>query len=99
MHNLADYCGALGATVRTVRNDADWQAAVATFRPTHLILSPGPGWPQEAGCTIEGVIPFFEAFDRMKTRPSWAVHFLPDRVKAAKMKKEMEKIQRQFFEQ
>jgi len=53
----------------------------------------------EAGCTIEGVIPFFEAFDRMKTRPSWAVHFLPDRVKAAKMKKEMEKIQRQFFEQ
>jgi anthranilate synthase/aminodeoxychorismate synthase-like glutamine amidotransferase len=53
VHNLADYCGALGAQVRTVRNDADWRAAVAAFQPTHLVLSPGPGWPQEAGCTIE----------------------------------------------
>jgi anthranilate synthase len=53
VHNLADYCGALGAQVRTVRNDADWRAAAAAFQPTHLILSPGPGWPQEAGCTIE----------------------------------------------
>jgi hypothetical protein len=51
----------------------------------------------DAGCTVEGVIPFFEAFDRMKTRPAWAVYFLPDNVKFAKMKKEMEKIQRKFF--
>jgi anthranilate synthase/aminodeoxychorismate synthase-like glutamine amidotransferase len=53
VHNLADYCGALGAQVRTLRNDADWREAVRGFRPTHLILSPGPGWPQEAGCTLE----------------------------------------------
>jgi anthranilate synthase/aminodeoxychorismate synthase-like glutamine amidotransferase len=52
-HNLADYCGALGAQVQTVRNDADWRAAVDAFRPTHLILSPGPGWPQQAGCTLD----------------------------------------------
>ncbi|MFO1535769.1 MAG: chorismate-binding protein [Thermoplasmatota archaeon] len=55
VHNLADYCGALGAQVRTVRNDADWRQAVAAFRPTHLVLSPGPGWPQEAGCTLAAV--------------------------------------------
>jgi len=53
----------------------------------------------DAGCAIEGAMPFFEAFDRMKTRPPWAIHFLPERVKFAKMKKEMEKIQKQFFEQ
>ncbi|HEX2065239.1 MAG TPA: chorismate-binding protein [Candidatus Thermoplasmatota archaeon] len=52
VHNLADYFGALGAQVLTVRNDADWEAAAAAFRPTHLLLSPGPGWPQEAGCTL-----------------------------------------------
>jgi hypothetical protein len=51
----------------------------------------------EAGCTVEGVIPFFEAFDKMKVRPRWTVYFLPDNVKFGKMKREMEKIQRKFF--
>jgi anthranilate synthase/aminodeoxychorismate synthase-like glutamine amidotransferase len=55
VHNLADYCGALGAQVRTVRNDADWRSAVESFRPTHLVLSPGPGWPQEASGTLAAV--------------------------------------------
>lgn len=52
----------------------------------------------EAGCTIEGVIPFFEAFDKMKTRPAWATYFLPDNAKFSKLKKEMEKIQRKFLD-
>lgn len=53
VHNLADYCAAAGAEVRVVRNDADWRAEVASFSPTHVILSPGPGWPDEAGVTLE----------------------------------------------
>ncbi len=53
VHNLADYCAALGAEVKVLRNDGDWKATVASFRPTHIILSPGPGWPDEAGCTID----------------------------------------------
>jgi anthranilate synthase len=53
VHNLADYCAAAGAQVRVVRNDADWRAEVASFQPTHVILSPGPGWPDEAGVTLE----------------------------------------------
>ncbi|MEK6985641.1 MAG: chorismate-binding protein [Candidatus Thermoplasmatota archaeon] len=55
VHNLADYCATLGATVQVIRNDADWRAAVAAFQPTHIILSPGPGWPAEAGCTMDVV--------------------------------------------
>jgi anthranilate synthase/aminodeoxychorismate synthase-like glutamine amidotransferase len=51
VHNLADYCQALGSDVRVVRNDADWRLAVSSFQPTHLILGPGPGWPAAAGCT------------------------------------------------
>jgi hypothetical protein len=51
----------------------------------------------DAGCTIEGVIPFFEAFDKMKVRPPWAAYFLPDSAKFSKMKKDMEKIQKKFF--
>jgi anthranilate synthase component II len=53
VYNLADYCAALGADVQVIRNDADWQAARKAFQPTHIVLSPGPGWPQEAGCCIE----------------------------------------------
>lgn len=51
----------------------------------------------DAGCTVEGVTPFFEAFDKMKVRPPWAVYFMPNNVKFSKMKKEMDKIQRKFF--
>lgn len=52
VHNLADYCAAAGAKVKVLRNDGDWEAALADFDPTHVILSPGPGWPDEAGCTL-----------------------------------------------
>ncbi len=52
----------------------------------------------EAGCMIEGVVPFFEAFDKMKERPPWAVYFLPENIKFAKLKKEMERQQRRFLQ-
>lgn len=52
-YNLADQCAALGAAVRVIRNDADWRAAVDAFAPTHIILSPGPGHPDDAGCCVE----------------------------------------------
>lgn len=53
VHNLADYAAAAGARVQVLRNDGDWRAAVANFRPTHVILSPGPGWPSDAGCSLD----------------------------------------------
>lgn len=53
VHNLADYLGALGAATRVVRNDSDWRRALEEHRATHVVLSPGPGWPREAGCTLE----------------------------------------------
>jgi anthranilate synthase/aminodeoxychorismate synthase-like glutamine amidotransferase len=53
VHNLADYCAALGAEVKVIRNDADWRRAAEAFGPTHVLLSPGPGWPAEAGATME----------------------------------------------
>ena len=52
----------------------------------------------EAGCTIEGVIPFFEAFDKMKNRPPWTAYFWPEKVKFSKMRREMQRIQRDFFQ-
>jgi hypothetical protein len=51
-----------------------------------------------AGCFTEGVVPFFEAFDKMTPRPSWAVYFLPNRVKfGTKMKKDFSKFQDDYL--
>ncbi|MHB8633888.1 MAG: chorismate-binding protein [Thermoplasmatota archaeon] len=53
VHNLADYCAHLGAATKVLRNDEPWEPAVAAFAPTHVILGPGPGWPAEAGHSLE----------------------------------------------
>jgi hypothetical protein len=50
-----------------------------------------------AGCFTEGVIPFYEAFDKMPTRPPWAVYFLPPTAKFAKMKKDFVKFQDDYL--
>ncbi len=51
----------------------------------------------EAGCMIEGVVPFFEAFDKMKVRPPWAAYFLPDNAKFSKLRRDMERLQKRFL--
>ncbi|HET6399139.1 MAG TPA: chorismate-binding protein [Candidatus Thermoplasmatota archaeon] len=53
VHNLADYCRLLGAATHVVRNDVPLQDALQAFAPTHVVLSPGPGWPQDARATLE----------------------------------------------
>lgn len=50
VHNLADAVAMLGAEARVVRNDVPLDDALA-WRPTHVILGPGPGWPEDAGAT------------------------------------------------
>ena len=50
-----------------------------------------------AGCFTEGVIPFYEAFDKMPQRPPWSVYFLPSKAKFAKMKKDFVKFQDDYL--
>jgi len=51
-YNLAHYLGELGADVQVHRNDAlDVQAAMA-LRPSSILLSPGPGVPDQAGICL-----------------------------------------------
>ncbi len=52
-YNLVDYIAAAGAEVRVERNDAVDAAAAEAFAPTHLVVSPGPGTPREAGVSAE----------------------------------------------
>jgi hypothetical protein len=68
-----------------------------TEKEWHDAFAAGVRNALNAGCTIEGVLPLFEAFDKMKTRPAWTAYFIPDEVKFSKTKKDMERIQRKFF--
>ena len=52
-YNLADLFGELGADVVVRRNDAIDAETAARLAPSHLVISPGPGRPRDAGATLE----------------------------------------------
>ena len=48
-YNLVQYLGELGAEVKVFRNDRISVAEVETLAPRHIVVSPGPCTPDEAG--------------------------------------------------
>ena len=54
-YNLVQYLGELGADVQVVRNDAASLESIAALKPERIVISPGPGRPEQAGVTM-GVI-------------------------------------------
>jgi anthranilate synthase component 2 len=52
-YNLYQAVRALGAECRVVRNDVMSVRALLALKPTGLILSPGPGRPEDAGVLVE----------------------------------------------
>ena len=51
-YNLVQYLGELGAEVRVVRNDAVSLEALEADPPQRILISPGPGRPEQAGVTM-----------------------------------------------
>ena len=54
-YNLVQYFGELGEEVRVVRNDEIALEGIASLNPDHLVLSPGPCSPAEAGICVEAI--------------------------------------------
>ena len=52
-YNLYQYLGELGAETRVVRNDELSVAEAIALRPSSVVISPGPGNPDEAGISLE----------------------------------------------
>jgi anthranilate synthase component 2 len=52
-YNLVQYLGELGADVHVMRNDAVSIGEVCAARPKHIVISPGPGRPEQAGITMD----------------------------------------------
>jgi anthranilate synthase component II len=51
-YNLVQYLAELGAEVRVLRNDEVTVEALEALRPSHIVISPGPGTPDDAGITL-----------------------------------------------
>ena len=51
-YNLVQYLGELGADVQVHRNDQVTVKQVAALKPSHIVLSPGPCTPNEAGICL-----------------------------------------------
>ncbi len=51
-YNLVQYLGELGEDVQVFRNDEIDLAKVAALKPDHIVISPGPCTPNEAGISV-----------------------------------------------
>jgi para-aminobenzoate synthetase component 2 len=64
-YNLVQYLGELGGTVEVRRNNEIDLAGIEALRPDHILISPGPRTPNEAGISLsliehfKGKIPIF----------------------------------------
>jgi anthranilate synthase component 2 len=54
-YNLVQYFGELGTEVRVFRNDEITVAGIEALQPQHLVLSPGPCSPAEAGICVQAI--------------------------------------------
>jgi len=52
-YNLVQYLGEMGQQIRVVRNDELPAAEIAALAPSHIVISPGPCTPNEAGISLE----------------------------------------------
>ena len=53
--NLAQYLGELGAPPAVRRNDGITLDEIAEMRPSHIVISPGPGRPEDAGISVAAI--------------------------------------------
>ncbi len=53
--NLFQLAGTIEPDIRVIRNDEMTAEKIRALRPAHIILSPGPGRPEEAGVLIDAV--------------------------------------------
>ena len=54
-YNLVQYLGELGQDVRVVRNDEIAAADIGAIAPSHIVISPGPCTPNEAGISLDTI--------------------------------------------
>ena len=54
-YNLVQYLGEIGEEVKVVRNDKIAVKEIKALQPDHIVISPGPCTPNEAGVSLETI--------------------------------------------
>ena len=57
-YNLVQYLGELGCEIQVARNDAISIETIESLAPTHIVISPGPGTPDDAGISLSVIAHF-----------------------------------------
>ncbi|GIP30676.1 glutamine amidotransferase [Paenibacillus sp. J23TS9] len=57
-YNLVQYLGELGEEVKVIRNDEIDIQGIEALAPDHILISPGPCTPNEAGISLETIAHF-----------------------------------------
>jgi len=57
-YNLVQYLGELGQNIKVVRNDKIAIEAIMRLEPKRIVISPGPGRPEDAGISCEVIKEF-----------------------------------------
>jgi len=60
-YNLVQYIGELGAQPTVRRNDAITVKEVQELAPSHIVISPGPGNPEDGGVSLAIIRRFFKS--------------------------------------
>src|SRR2546422_6717615 len=86
-YNLVQYLGELGAELEVVRNDAVDVERIVAMTPERIVISPGPGTPDQAGVSLE-VIRRLGPTDRKSTRLNSSHGYISYAVFCLKKKKQ-----------
>jgi anthranilate synthase/aminodeoxychorismate synthase-like glutamine amidotransferase len=57
-YNLVQYLGALGQDIKVFRNDKITVNSIKKLKPAKIVVSPGPGRPEDAGISCEAIKEF-----------------------------------------
>ena len=64
-YNLVQYIGTINPNMKVVRNDKITIEEIKDLNPTHIVISPGPGNPNQAGSCLKIVKHFYKTMPIM----------------------------------
>ena len=89
-YNLVQMAGSINPDIKVIRNDAMTVEEIRALAPSHIILSPGPGYPKDAGVCEEVVRHLLQVIGedkngevmavQHKTYPVYGLQFHPESI-------------------
>ncbi|MEI7640808.1 MAG: aminodeoxychorismate/anthranilate synthase component II [bacterium] len=59
-YNIVQYLGELTKDIKVVKNDEITIAQIKKMQPDHILISPGPSWPKNAGISKKVILEFIK---------------------------------------